>query len=214
MHSLNRGRTHEWNLKTKKQKHTGECCSHTNTNFATDIRFARNLNTEQLIRQWIVNSDENIAKLGWYYASSVIAAVFRPDNVSKCRVCINQYRWWKENRFTNVLSRTFWRRASWLCEGILVDTWKLKNHFRELRSGKVRGRFTGGTIPLQTTKKASVRFQFNLIKKWFYLGMERIFILFNNSPRILVRRQSLQTLDYTTEIGENGIFIFLTCSHI
>ena len=82
MHSLNRGRTHEWNLKTKKQKHTGECCSHTNTNFATDIRFARNLNTEQLIRQWIVNSDENIAKLGWYYASSVIAAVFRPDNVN------------------------------------------------------------------------------------------------------------------------------------
>ena len=72
--------THEWNLKTKK-KHTGECCSHTNTNFATDIRFAGNLNTEQLIRQWI-DSDENIAKLGWYYASSVIAAVFRPDNVN------------------------------------------------------------------------------------------------------------------------------------
>ena len=48
----------------------------------TDIRFAGNLNTEQLIRQWIVNSNENIAKLGWYYASSVIAAVFRPDNVN------------------------------------------------------------------------------------------------------------------------------------
>ena len=88
MHSLNRGRTHEWNLKTKKQKHTGECCSHTNTNFATDIRFAGNLNTEQLIRQWIV-SDENIAKLGWYYASSVIAAVFRPDNVREHCRCQN-----------------------------------------------------------------------------------------------------------------------------
>ena len=47
----------------------------------TDIRFAGNLNTEQLIRQWIV-SDENIKKLGWYYASSVIAAVFQPDNVN------------------------------------------------------------------------------------------------------------------------------------
>ena len=67
--------------KNKKTKHTGECCSHTNTNFSTDIRFAGNLNTEQLIRQWIV-SDENILKLGWYYASSVIAAVFRPDNVN------------------------------------------------------------------------------------------------------------------------------------
>jgi len=31
---------------------------------------------------------------------------------------------------------------------------------------------------------------------------------------MLVRRQSLQTLDYTTGIGENGIFNFLTCSHI
>ena len=72
--------THEWNLKTKST-HSGECCPHTNSNFATDIRFAGNLNKEQLIRQWI-DSDENIAKLGWYYSSSIIAAVFRPDNVN------------------------------------------------------------------------------------------------------------------------------------
>ena len=81
MHSLIRGPTNGTLKKKKKKKNTGECCSHTNTNFSTDIRFAGNLNTEQLIRQWIV-SDENIKKLGWYYASSVIAAVFRPDNVN------------------------------------------------------------------------------------------------------------------------------------
>lgn len=52
-----------------------------NYSFATDIWFAGNLNTEQLIRQWI-DSDENIAKLGWYYSSSIISAVFRPDNVN------------------------------------------------------------------------------------------------------------------------------------
>ena len=166
MHSLNRGRTHEWNLKTKKQKHTGECCSHTNTNFATDIRFARNLNTEQLIRQWIVNSDENIAKLGWYYASSVIAAVFRPDNVNFVVAQmsrLNQSIQMVKRKQVHQRFITYLMKESVLIVRRLSSRY-VKNHFRE-RSGKVRGRFTGGTIPLQTTKKASVRFQFNLIKK-------------------------------------------------
>ena len=200
--------------KNKKTKHTGECWSHTNTNFSTDIRFAGNLNTEQLIRQWI-DSDENIAKLGWYYASSVIAAVFRPDNVNF--VVAQMSRLYQSIQMVK-RKQVHQRSITYLLkESVLIvrrhSSRYVKNHFHE-RSGKVRGRFTGGTIPLQTTKKASVRFQFNLIKKWFYLGMERICILFNNSPPMLVRRQSLQTLDYTTGIGENGIFNFLTCSHI
>ena len=156
--------THEWNLKTKSI-HSGECCPHTNTNFATDIRLAGNLNKEQLIRQWI-DSDENIAKLGWYYASSIIAAVFRPDNVNF--VVAQMSRLYQS---IQVVKRKQVHQCSityLLKESVFIvrrhSSRYVKNHFRE-RSGKVRSRFTGGTIPLQTTKKASVRFQFNLIKK-------------------------------------------------
>jgi hypothetical protein len=118
-----------------------------------------------LIRQWIV-SDENIAKLGWYYASSVIAAVFRPDNVNF--VVAQMSRLYQSIQMVK-RKQVHQRSITYLLkESVLIvqrhSSRYVKNPFRE-RSGKVRGRFTGGTIPLQTTKKASVRFQFNLIKK-------------------------------------------------
>ena len=164
MHSLIRGPTNG-TLKQNQKKNTGECSSHTNTNFFTDIRFAGNLNTEQLIRQWIV-SDENIAKLAWYYASSVIAAVFRPDNVNFVVAQmsrLNQSIQMVKRKQVHQRFITYLMKESVLIVRRLSSRY-VKNHFRE-RSGKVRGRFTGGTIPLQTTKKASVRFQFNLVKK-------------------------------------------------
>jgi hypothetical protein len=172
--------------------------------FATDIWFAGNLNTKQLIRQWI-DSDENIAKLGWYYSSSIISAVFRPDNVNFIvtqMTCLYKSKGIKQKIISKrqVHQHLMHAKLYFLKESILVvrrhSSRYVKDHFRQ-RSGKVRGRFTGRTVPLQTTKKASVRFQFNLTQpNRRIIICYKFAIYLRNLPPMLIQRQSLRKPDF------------------